>query len=62
MLLCAALVLLTEPVFAAVISYATGERLATAAVVGAVLILAGAALAELSAAVASRVSEPGTAA
>jgi drug/metabolite transporter (DMT)-like permease len=44
----AALVLLTEPVFAAVISYATGERLSAAAVAGALLILAGAALAELS--------------
>jgi drug/metabolite transporter (DMT)-like permease len=58
----AALVLLTEPVFAAVISYATGERLSATAIVGALLILGGAALAELSAAVAGRVSEPGTAA
>jgi len=55
----AALVLLTEPVFAAVFSYATGERLGTAAVIGAVLILLGAALAELSANLAARVSEPG---
>jgi drug/metabolite transporter (DMT)-like permease len=44
----AALILLTEPVFAAVVSYATGERLSAAALAGAVLILAGAALAELS--------------
>jgi drug/metabolite transporter (DMT)-like permease len=57
-----ALVLLMEPVFAAITSYATGERLTTTAVVGAVLILAGAALAELSAAIAGRVSKPGTAA
>jgi drug/metabolite transporter (DMT)-like permease len=55
----AALVLLTEPVFAAIFSYATGERLGTAAVIGAVLILLGAALAELSASLAARVSEPG---
>ena len=46
----AALVLLTEPVFATVVSYATGERLSAEAVAGAVLILAGAALAEVSAA------------
>ncbi len=58
----AALVLLMEPVFAAITSYATGERLTTAALVGAILILAGAALAELSAAIAGRVSRPGTAA
>jgi drug/metabolite transporter (DMT)-like permease len=57
----AALVLLTEPVFAAVISYATGERLSATAVAGALLILGGAAMAELSAAVAGRVTEPGTA-
>jgi drug/metabolite transporter (DMT)-like permease len=56
----AALVLLTEPVFAAVISYATGERLSASALAGAALILGGAALAELSAAVAGRVTEPGT--
>jgi drug/metabolite transporter (DMT)-like permease len=58
----AALVLLTEPVFAAILSVATGERLSATAVAGAVLILIGAALAELSAAVAGRVAEPGTAA
>jgi drug/metabolite transporter (DMT)-like permease len=58
----AALVLLTEPVFAAITSYATGERLTAAALTGALLILAGAALAELSAAISKRVSEPGTAA
>ncbi len=57
----AALVLLTEPVFAAIVSYATGERLSATAMVGALLILGGAALAELSAAVAGRVAEPGTA-
>jgi drug/metabolite transporter (DMT)-like permease len=55
----AALVLLTEPVFAAIFSYATGERLGTAAAIGAVLILLGAAMAELSASLAARVSEPG---
>jgi len=44
----AALVLLTEPVFAAIASYATGERLSATALAGAALILAGAALAELS--------------
>jgi drug/metabolite transporter (DMT)-like permease len=43
----AALILLTEPVFAAVFSYTTGERLSATALAGAVLILAGAALAEL---------------
>jgi drug/metabolite transporter (DMT)-like permease len=44
----AALILLTEPVFAAAISYATGERLGAAAAAGALLILVGAALAEVS--------------
>jgi len=45
----AALILLTEPVFAAVAAYLTGERLNAAALAGALLILAGAVLAELPA-------------
>ncbi|HEX9258624.1 MAG TPA: DMT family transporter [Acidimicrobiales bacterium] len=45
----AALILLMEPVFAAIAGYATGERMNAAAVAGAALILAGAVLAELPA-------------
>lgn len=45
----AALLLLAEPVFAALAAYATGVRLTPTAIVGAALILAGALLAEVPA-------------
>lgn len=44
----AALILLLEPVFAAIAGYATGERFDTLKLVGAAVILAGIALAELT--------------
>jgi drug/metabolite transporter (DMT)-like permease len=44
----AALILLTEPVFAGIVGYITGERLGAVRLTGAVIILVGIAIAELA--------------